>query len=138
MRVVVIGGAGHIGSYLTPRLVEAGHTVQCVSRGQKQPYINHGAWNWVERVTMDRVAEESAGTFGFRIRELAPDCVIDLTAYTLESTVQLVNALRGRIGQFLHCGTIWVHGPAVEVPTTEDQPRKPFSEYCILKAAIES
>ena len=43
------------------------------------------------------------------------DCVIDLTSYTLESTVQLAEALRGRIQQFLHCGTIWVHGPAVEV-----------------------
>ena len=33
MRVAVIGGTGHIGSYLTPMLVEAGHSVTCVSRG---------------------------------------------------------------------------------------------------------
>jgi nucleoside-diphosphate-sugar epimerase len=138
MRVVVIGGSGHIGSYLTPRLVEAGHTVICVSRGQRQPYIEHGAWKNVERVTIDRASEESAPTFGSRIRDLQADCVIDLTSYTLESTVQLVEALRGRIQQFLHCGTIWVHGPAVEVPTTEEQPRKPISDYGIRKAAIES
>ncbi len=37
MRLVIIGGTGHIGSYLTPRLVEAGHTVLCVSRGLKTP-----------------------------------------------------------------------------------------------------
>jgi nucleoside-diphosphate-sugar epimerase len=138
MRVVIIGGSGHIGSYLTPRLVEGGHTVLCVSRGQRQPYIAHDAWNQVERVTIDRASEDSAGTFGSRIRNLAPDCVIDLTAYTLESTVQLVEALRGRIRQFLHCGTIWVHGPATEVPTTEEYPRNPISDYGVRKAAIES
>ena len=38
MRVVIIGGTGHIGSFLTPRLVEAGHPLTCVSRGMKQPY----------------------------------------------------------------------------------------------------
>jgi nucleoside-diphosphate-sugar epimerase len=37
----------------------------------------------------------------------------------------------------LHCGTIWVHGPSVEVPTTEAQPRRPFGEYGRQKAAIE-
>jgi nucleoside-diphosphate-sugar epimerase len=138
MRVVVIGGSGHIGSYLTPRLIEGGYTVLCVSRGQRQPYIEHDAWTRVERVTIDRASEEGAGTFGSRIRDLEPDCVIDLTAYTLDSTVQLVEALRGRVRQFLHCGTIWVHGPATEIPTTEDYPRKPISDYGIRKAAIES
>ena len=39
---------------------------------------------------------------------------------------------------FLHCGTIWIHGPTVVAPTTEDQPRKPFGEYGIQKAAIEA
>ena len=138
IRVVVIGGSGHIGSYLTPRLVDAGHTVLCVSRGQRQPYVEHGAWRKVERVTVDRLSEESAGTFGSRIRRLEPDCVIDLTSYTVESTVQLVEALKGRVRQFLHCGTIWVHGPSVEVPVTEEQPRRPISEYGIRKAAIET
>ena len=39
---------------------------------------------------------------------------------------------------FLHTGTIWVHGPSVEVPTTEMQPRRPFGEYGIGKAQIEA
>jgi nucleoside-diphosphate-sugar epimerase len=138
MRVVIIGGTGHIGSYLTPRLIEAGHAVLCVSRGLKQPYAEHAAWRRVEPVVLDRAAEESAGRFGTKIRDLKPDCVIDLTAYTRESTQQLVEALRGRIQQFLHCGTIWVHGPSVEVPVTEDQPRRPISDYGVHKAEIEA
>jgi nucleoside-diphosphate-sugar epimerase len=138
MRVVIIGGSGHIGTYLTPQLVEAGFSVLCVSRGLKQPYVAHAAWNRVERVLLDRAVEEAAGTFGAKIRQLSPDCVIDLTAYTLESTQQLVEALRGHVQQFLHCGTIWVHGPGVEVPVTEEQPRCPISDYGVRKAAVES
>ncbi len=138
MRVVIIGGSGHIGSYLTPRLVNCGHTVVSVSRRQRQPYLEHGAWNKVEHAILDRAAEEAAGTFGDKIRDLEPDSVIDLTAYTLTGTQALVAALRGRVQQFLHCGTIWVHGPSVEVPVTEEQPRRPFGDYGIRKAAIEA
>ena len=38
MQVVVIGGTGHIGTYLSPQLVEAGHAVTCVSRGLREAY----------------------------------------------------------------------------------------------------
>jgi nucleoside-diphosphate-sugar epimerase len=138
MRVVIIGGSGHIGSYLTPRLAEAGHSVLCLTRGQRQPYVTHSAWKQVQPVVLDRAAEEAKGTFGAKIRDLAPDCVIGPTAYTLESTQQLVKVLRGSVQQFLHCGTIWVHGPSVEVRVTEDQPRRPISDYGVRKAEIEA
>jgi nucleoside-diphosphate-sugar epimerase len=138
MQVTVIGGTGHIGSYLVPRLVEIGHRVRVVSRGQRESYFRHGAWRQVEFVRVDRDAEEAAGSFGERIAALDSDAVIDLTCYTLESAEQLVGSLRGRVGYFLHCGTIWVHGPAIEVPTTEETPRRPFGDYGCRKAAIES
>jgi nucleoside-diphosphate-sugar epimerase len=35
MRIVVIGGTGHIGSFLVPRLVRAGHEVVNISRGTR-------------------------------------------------------------------------------------------------------
>ena len=79
----------------------------------------------------------SAADSARRIAALRPDVVIDLTCYTLESAVQLSNALAGRVQQMIHCGTIWVHGPSVEVPTTEEAPRRPFGEYGCRKAAIE-
>jgi nucleoside-diphosphate-sugar epimerase len=134
MRVVITGGSGHIGSFLTPRLVEAGYTVISVSRTQRQPYVFHGAWQKVEQVTADR----NDADFAQRVRDLEPDIVIDLISYTPESTRLLVEALKGRVQQFLHCGTIWVHGPSVEVPVTEEQPRKPFGDYGIRKAEIEA
>jgi nucleoside-diphosphate-sugar epimerase len=138
MRVVIIGGAGHVGTYLVPRLVEAGHEVINISRGQRGPYQPHAAWKWVRQVEADREAEDKEGTFGQRVRELKPDVVIDMICFTLDSARHLATALHGQVQHFLHCGTIWVHGPTVQPPTTEEQPRRPFGDYGIQKAAIEA
>lgn len=46
--------------------------------------------------------------------------------------------LRGRVLHFLHCGTLSVHGPGVEVPTTEEPPREPFDDYGRAKGEIEA
>jgi nucleoside-diphosphate-sugar epimerase len=137
MRIVVIGGSGHIGTYLIPRLVAAGYDVISISRGEREPYQAHAAWGATQRIRIDRDKEEKSGAFGRQIADLRPDVVIDLICFTLESARHLVAALRGKIQHFLHCGTIWVHGPSVIVPTTEEQPRRPFGEYGIRKAAIE-
>ena len=137
MRAVVIGGSGHIGSYLIPRLVSLGYEVVNVSRGKRAPYQQHGAWKQVTQVQLDRALEDNAATFGKKIRELRSDVVIDLICFTLDSARHLAEALDGQIQHFLHCGTIWVHGPSVAVPTTEDAPRRPFGDYGIQKAAIE-
>ena len=138
MRIVIIGGSGHVGTYLVPRLVEAGHDVVNVSRGARDPYQPHAAWRAVESVTLDREAGEADGTFGPAIAALKPDAVIDMICFTLESAQHLVAALRGQVQHFLHCGTIWIHGPSVQVPTVETQPRRPFGEYGTQKAAIEA
>jgi nucleoside-diphosphate-sugar epimerase len=138
MRVIIIGGTGHVGTYLVPYLVEAGHEVINLSRQQRKPYRPGPAWKEVRQVNVDRVPEETAGTFGGRVSDLDPDVVIDMICFKLESAGQLVEALRGKVQFFLFCGTIWVHGPSMVVPTTEQQPRRPFGEYGIQKAAIEN
>lgn len=138
MRAVVIGGTGHVGTYLVPRLVARGYEVVVISRSQRDPYHDHGAWDNVERLSIDRKASEQRGEFGAQIRALNPDIVIDMICFTKDSARQLVEALRGHVQHLLHCGTIWIHGPSVEVPTTEEQPRRPFGEYGIQKAQIEA
>ncbi|MFO7631899.1 MAG: NAD-dependent epimerase/dehydratase family protein [Caldilinea sp.] len=138
MRVVIIGGSGHVGTYLVPRLVEAGHEVINISRRQRDPYQPHGAWKQVRQIVIDRAAAEADGSFGAEIAALQPDAVIDMICFTLDSARHLVETLRGKVRHFLHCGTIWIHGPSVVAPTTETQPRRPFGEYGIQKAAIEA
>ena len=137
-RVVVIGATGHIGTYLVPRLVDGGHEVIAVSRGGREPYHPNPQWNAVTRVTADRDVEDAAGTFGARIAALRPDVVIDLICFTAPSAGQLADALRPSRPLLVHCGTIWVHGPALRVPVTEDEPRTAYGEYGTGKAETEA
>ena len=137
-RVVVIGATGHIGSYLVPRLVAAGHAVVAVSRGQARPYRESRLWDDVERVSLDRAALEAEGTFGTAIRAARPDIVVDMICFTPASARHLVGALSGHVGHFVSIGTIWTYGHAIAVPTPEDAPKRPFGDYGIQKAEIET
>jgi len=137
-RIVVIGATGHVGTYLVPRLVRAGHEVVALSRGEREPYVPAPEWRAVERVTADREAEDAAGAFGERIAALAPDAVVDMVCFTPESARQLLDALRPSRPLLLHCGSIWVHGPVARVPVTEDEPRTAYGEYGTGKVAIEA
>jgi nucleoside-diphosphate-sugar epimerase len=136
-RIVIIGGSGHVGSYLVPALVEREHEVVNVSRGTASPYRPHPAWKAVERVVVDRKAEEAEGKFGSRIAGLNADIVIDMISFELERTQQLVEALRGRIEHYLFCSSIWVYGHATSVPSTETDPTNAIDTYGINKAKIE-
>jgi len=137
-RVVVIGATGHIGTYLVPRLVAGGHQVIAVSRGARGPYQASPRWSAVTTVTADREAEDAQGTFGERIAALRPEVVIDLICFTPASARQLVEALRPSRPLLVHCGTIWVHGPSLLVPVTEDEPRTAYGAYGTGKAEIEA
>lgn len=137
MRIVVIGATGHVGSYLIPRLVGAGHDLVAVTRGQREPYKPDPAWDRVEQVIADRESEDAAGTFGRRIAELRAEVVVDLICFSLGSAGQLVDALAGgTVGHLLHCGTIWVHGVSTRLPIREDDPLVPLGDYGTQKLAI--
>ncbi|RKN78497.1 NAD-dependent epimerase/dehydratase family protein [Ulvibacterium marinum] len=138
MKVVVIGGTGHIGTYLVPRLVQAGHDVICVSRQRGNPYTAHESWKQVKHVDIDRQKSERNGDFGTQIASLGGDIVIDLICFTPQSAQKLAEVLKGRVQHFLHCGTMWVHGHSEQVPTSENQRRNPFGLYGINKAKIET
>jgi nucleoside-diphosphate-sugar epimerase len=138
MRIAIIGATGHVGGYLVPRLVRAGHDVVAISRGTAAPYHADDAWDSVERIAIDREREDAAGTFGARIADLGADVVIDMICFTPESATQLVEALRGRVGRLVMCSTIWVKGTLCELPAAEDVQSPPWGDYGTGKAAIEA
>lgn len=137
MRVVVIGATGHIGTWLVPQLVRAGHDVVAVSRGARSPYHFFDEWQSARLVVIDRVKLEAEGIFGESIAALVPEVVIDLISFDVPSTQQIVEALRNRVSHFIHCGTLWVHGNPQSRPYDEMSPREPFGDYGIRKAEIE-
>src|SRR4029453_1289192 len=116
MRLVVTGGSGHIGTFLIPRLVRAGHEVISISRGQRASYTDDPAWTQVRQGVADRAAEDSEGIFGDRVAGLRPDAVIDLICFTVDSATALVQRLRGETGHLLHCGPLWRAGPSPKFP----------------------
>jgi nucleoside-diphosphate-sugar epimerase len=138
MHIVVIGGTGHIGTYLIPRLVADGHEVSVITRGQRGPYHETPAWEQVRKVIIDRGSAEKDGTFGKAIHKLKPDAVMDMLCFTLESAQQLVECLLGEVQLFAHCGTVWVRGWGAEVPAREEHTRNPLSEYGQRKNQIEA
>ena len=140
MRIVVIGGSGHVGSFLVPRLVRAGHELVNLTRGTRDPYVTDPAWSEVEQIVVDREAEDAAGTFGERVAALDPEVVIDMISFTPDATCSLVEAVRDRVAHLLHCGSIWQYGESLKSPIHEDDAAAaslpPFGEYGVQKAAI--
>ena len=82
MRITIIGGAGHVGTYLVPMLVQAGHQVTNVTRGQSRPYQAHRAWESVTQVTLDR---DTTG-FAEAVVATTPEAVIDMICFTRPGT----------------------------------------------------
>lgn len=136
MRVVVIGGTGHIGSFLVPRLVRAGYEVVSFARGTSPAYVAAPEWDAVQRVAIDRERADADGSFGAAVVAQRPDAVVDLLCFTPASAQALVSALRGHVGHLVHCGSIWRYGPSLKVPIREEEGTPPEGEYGMQKAAI--
>lgn len=139
MKVLVIGGTGHIGSYLVPRLVMGGHEVHVVARNPVPQYTDQRlCWGAVHWIVADRREEESTGTWRARMEGIEADVVIDLICYTPEQNRLMVEVFEGRVSHFIHCGTIWAYGHPGQVPYRECDPRRPLSDYGRKKAQIEA
>jgi len=141
MRVLVVGGTGHVGGYLVARLVRRGFDVSVVARDPKPKYVQPElGWREVNWVLCDKIAEEKSGAWAERLAKLEVDAVVDLFTYTTEQNAMIVNAFKGRIDHFINCGTIWAYGPSLRVPHLEHFPRRHYtrSDYGKNKTAIEN
>ena len=83
MRAVVIGAAGHIGTYLIPMLVEHGFETIAITRKVSQPYEDAPAWHKVKRVFLDR---EKDPDFIGKLKAMAPDIIVDLVNFNIGET----------------------------------------------------
>jgi len=109
MQVAVIGGTGHIGGFLVPQLVELGCEVVVATRGRR-PKPAGKAW---ERVRLLALPAERAPAF---LAQQKPDVLIDIVQ---QQATGYYEAMRGRVRQFIWCGSLWMLGPPAVVPTPE-------------------
>lgn len=137
MKAVVIGGCGHIGTYLVPMLVDAGFEVTSITRGSSKPYAYDPAWNKVQAVHMDRSKEPD---FAQKVSSMKPDIVIDLINFRLEDTISMASALKkSTCSHYLYCSSCWAHGRAETLPLNPDDLKKePLDEYGKDKLASET
>ncbi|MBN2288889.1 MAG: NAD-dependent epimerase/dehydratase family protein, partial [Candidatus Glassbacteria bacterium] len=137
MKILVIGATGHIGTYLVPRLLAAGHRVAAMHRGNREPYSLKPAWRQVEKIHLDRREEEKKGTFAIAVAAVGAEVIIDLILFDRDSLAPLVEALRGRCRHYVCCGTMWVYGPTEFAPTREEHLRLADEDYGRNKAEVE-
>lgn len=135
--ILVIGGTGHIGSYLVPRLVSSGYRVFVYARGETKPYPYSPLWNRVVLISGHREEDEKKGILKEHIQSLKPHAIVDLIAFEPESAAYLVEALSGQDVHLCMCTTAWVYGKTRVIPTPEDAPRFPENDYARKKVAIE-
>lgn len=136
-RVLVIGGTGHIGSYLVPRLVSFGYEVFVYARGTTSPYPSSPLWRGVTFIRGNREEDEKRGLLQEHIRRIRPQAIVDLIAFEPESAAYLVDAIAHQDLHLLMCTTAWVYGKTRIIPTPEDAPRFPENDYARKKVAIE-
>ncbi|WMC92582.1 NAD-dependent epimerase/dehydratase family protein [Kineothrix sp. MB12-C1] len=135
MKVVVIGGCGHIGSYLVPRLIKAGYEVTNITRGQSRPYVQDRAWDKVEQVILDRGKEKD---FAQKVAGMDADIVVDLINFHIEDTKEMVEVLKGtRLSHYLFCSTIWTHGRAEVLSAAPNCLKAPLDDYGLNKYQSE-
>lgn len=95
MRVLVVGGTGFVGSWVTRQLVEAGHAVTVVHRGR---VTNDSLPRVVTSVVSTApLSASEAYEAGLRVGE--PEAVIHVVAMTEGDARAAVSALSGRTGR---------------------------------------
>jgi nucleoside-diphosphate-sugar epimerase len=136
MKVIVIGAAGHIGTFLVPMLVKARFETIAITRTMTRPYEPDDAWKQVKRVLMDRVKDEK---FTEKLKALQPDILVDLVNFNIEETKKIVEAFKDtKLSHYLYCSSCWAHGRAETVPFNPDDLRKePLDDYGKDKFASE-
>lgn len=128
MKTIVLGGTGHIGTYLIPMLVKEGHEVISVTRSESQPYQASDEWDKVARVLLDREHDEK---FEEKLLAMRPDIIVDLINFSLKDTQKMVRVFeKTNLSHYLFCSSIWAHGRAENLPfDPDDKHKKPLDKY---------
>ncbi|MDO8611515.1 MAG: UDP-glucose 4-epimerase GalE [Dehalococcoidia bacterium] len=149
MRVLVVGGAGYIGSVTVDQLIQAGHSVTILDSlvsGHREA-VNPDA----ELVVADARAEDALARlmashsfdavvyYGGYIQ--AGESVINPGRYfanNVAGCIALLNAMVAYgVGHFVFSSSAAVYGEPDEVPISEDSPLRPVNPYGEAKLMVE-
>ncbi len=121
MRILIIGGTGHVGTFLTRKLLSQGHEVYIGTRG-KHGLREGGCFEGARFITCDAGDKDSLEA----LKAYQFDTVVDFpgTAY------HIWQVLGNTISHLVACGSLWMFGYPHKIPTPEmTQEECPFEGY---------
>ncbi|MEL6158402.1 MAG: NAD-dependent epimerase/dehydratase family protein [Cyanobacteria bacterium J06554_11] len=121
MRVLVIGGTRFIGIYLTRQLVEQGHAVTLLNRG------NHPApVDGVETIVCDRTNPDALRS---ALSGQSFDAIFDNNGRELAHTQPLVDLYKGKLQHFVYVSSAGVYAKSDQMPHKEGDAVDPNSRH---------
>ena len=153
MRLLVIGGAGYVGSVTSAVLVEAGHDVTVVddlSTGHRDAVPAGAAFRHADVLDQRQLGDvlrdlTAAGPIDailhFAARSLVGESVAEPARYfrhNITTTANLLEAMRDyKIGTIVFSSTAACYGEPESTPITEDMPTVPTNPYGASKLAAD-
>jgi nucleoside-diphosphate-sugar epimerase len=129
MRLLIVGGTGHLSGRITERAVAMGHEVALANRGQRP--LPPGLDVPVIRCDRDDLAAQADAFAAF-----APEAVVHSICFLPKQAQALVDLFPSQ--RIVMISTVDVYGEDIgAMPVTEDRPPTPVSDYGKGKLASE-
>ncbi|UCD33269.1 MAG: UDP-glucose 4-epimerase GalE [Desulfobacterales bacterium] len=146
--ILVVGGAGYIGSHMVRDLLETGREVVILddlSTGHRDliPGGNFIEGSLGDAALLDRIFSKNRidAVMHFAAFALVGESVEQPLKYyqnNVSATTELLSAMvRHDAKRFIFSSTAAVYGEPVEIPITEDHPSNPTNPYGASKIAVE-
>lgn len=148
MNILVIGGAGYIGSHAVRHLLEHGHSVKvfdnlCLGHAKAVPDGLLIRGDLANRAEIETALHEHfiEAVMHFAAFASVPESVNEPAKYyanNVVGTINLLDAMRARdVKKIVFSSTCAVYGIPDHVPMTEDTPKAPINPYGFSKLVIE-
>jgi UDP-glucose 4-epimerase len=148
MKILVVGGAGYIGSHMVKRLMRGGHevvTLDDLSTGYRDAVLGGGfiQGSIADRALLDRLFSEQRfeAVFHFASFILVGESVTDPAKYyanNLANTLNLLDAMvRHEINHLVFSSSAAIFGEPRNMRIDEDHPVAPINPYGASKAMVE-
>jgi UDP-glucose 4-epimerase len=148
MRLLVVGGAGYIGSVIASQLLDAGHDVTVADnlcRGHRDAVPDRAAFTEVDLLdaaAVHRLLEQGFdAVLHFAALSLVGESVAEPARYfraNVAGSLNLLDAMRATGSkQLVFSSTAATYGEPEEVPITEDAATKPTNPYGASKLAVD-
>ena len=147
--VLVVGGAGYIGSHAVKELNRQGHStivLDSLIYGHREAVSSgifiHG--DMADTALLDRIFSENTidAVMHFAAFAYVGESVTDPEKYyfnNVSNTLNLLKAMRKhRCANFIFSSTCATYGVPVEMPITENHPQNPINPYGRTKLMVES